>query len=564
MISQIQKNFQQHFRIVFGVVLVVTIVSFIFTIGAAPGIGRAGPKTYTQKFFGHDLSKQETSKELMGDAELSIQLQVGYLGGDSSQIQDYGLQRTASLALADKLKLPTPNRDELATYIRGLQAFAGTNGQFDESRYATFRDAIKTNPRMSEADVSRVLNDDIRIGQLRQLVGGPGYVLPGEVKEQLIRADAAWTLEIASTDYADFKPAIPATEDAIKHYYEENSFRYTVAPRIGVNYVEYRTADYLNSVSVTPAEVRAYYDKDPSRFPKPAESKATGGKKAAQPDAAKSTNPDADFAAVSAQVEQALKMERAARLAANAASDLTVAIYDQKLNPLTPAFSAFLAQNKLTLKSAPAFEPDAVPPQLGWDQKVVEEEQKLTADRPVSDPLSVANGSLVLFWRETLPSYQPQLAEVRDRVLADYQENERRNSFVAAGRTVRAQIEARLKAGDSFEKAAAAETGPIKLAVKEYPPFTRSQPPKDLQQSPVLAALDRLSKGQVSDMIATTNKSFFVYVREIKNPDLSETSRPFSTMQVQIARQSSNVAAGLILQELVANELKKNAPASGE
>ena len=41
MISWIQKYFQHHFRIIFAVLLAVTIISFIFTIGASPGIGRA-------------------------------------------------------------------------------------------------------------------------------------------------------------------------------------------------------------------------------------------------------------------------------------------------------------------------------------------------------------------------------------------------------------------------------------------------------------------------------------------------------------------------------------------
>jgi peptidyl-prolyl cis-trans isomerase D len=556
MISWIQRSFQHHFRVVFGVLLAVTIISFIFTIGAGPGIGRAGTKTYSQLFFGHDLSKQGTSEILFGDAALSVQLQVGYLGGDSSQIQEYGLQRTAALALADQLKLPAPTRDELANHIRGLRAFAGADGQFDANRYASYRDSIKANPRVSEADVSRVLSDDVRFDQLRKLLGGPGYVLPGEIKEQLVRADSSWTIAVATTDYADFKPEIPVAEDALKHYYEENSFRYTVPPRVGVDYVEYRTSDYLKAVTLTPAEVRAYYDESPTRFPKPPEPKAEGDKKGAPP-----ANPDADFAAVSAQVEQTLKTERASLLAARAAADLTVAIYEQKLRPHTPAFDDFIAQNKLTLKSVPPFQTEEVPSGLGWNPQIIEQAQKLTSDRRVSDALSVANGSLVLFWRETLPSYQPELAPVRDRVAADYRENERRNRFVALGRTVRAQLEARLKAGDSFEKAAAA-TGQVKLSVKEYPAFVRRQPPKELEQSPALSVLERLDQGQVSDLIPTADKGFFVYIREKKNPDLAETTPIFTGMQAALAQQSSNLASTLLLREIVAAELKRNTPAA--
>ncbi len=561
MISWIQRTFQQHFRAVFAVLLAVTIISFIFTIGNIPGIGRAGPRTYSQFFFGHDLSKQGVSESMTGDAALSVQLQAGYMAADSSQLQEYGLQRTAALALAEQLKYPAPTRDELASYIRGLRAFAGPDGQFDANRYAAYRDSIKASNRGAEADVSRVLNDDVRISQLQHLLGGPGYVLPGEVRAQLARADASWTIAVATADFADFKPQIPVTDDALKRYYDEKSFNYTVPPRVGVDYVEYRTSDFLGAVTLTPAEVRAYYDENPLRFPRPVEPKAGADKKAGAPDAAKPSNPDADFAAVRAQVEQALREQRAARLAANAAADLTVAVYEQKLQPHTPAFDKFLADSKLTLKSVPPFEAGAVPSGLDWDSQIIGQAQKLSQDRPVSDALPKADGSLVLFWRETLPSYQPALAQVRDRATADYRENERQSLFVAMGPTIRAQIEARLKAGDSFEKAAAAVTGLVKLAVKDYPAFVRRQPPKELG-SPVLSALERLNQGQVSDLIPAADAGCFVYVREKKDPDMAETSPKFMATYAQLAQLDAGLSENLILREVVADELKRNAPPS--
>jgi len=42
MISWIQRSFQHHFRMVFGVLLAVTIISFIFTIGGALAAPFAG------------------------------------------------------------------------------------------------------------------------------------------------------------------------------------------------------------------------------------------------------------------------------------------------------------------------------------------------------------------------------------------------------------------------------------------------------------------------------------------------------------------------------------------
>ena len=560
MISWIQRYLQNHFRIVFYVLLAVTVIPMIFIYSASSGIGRAGPKTLSQMFFGHDLGKLGTSDNLRWDAALSIQLQVGYMATDNSQTQEYGLERTAALALADQLKIPAPTRDDLANHIRSLRSFAGADGQFDANRYAAFRDNLKANSRLSEADVSRVLSDDVRIAQLRQLIAGPGYVLPGEVKAQLLRADTTWTIAVATADYAAFKPEISVAEDALTRFYNDNAFRYTVPPRVGVDYVEYRIDEFLGAVTLTPVEVRTYYNENSARFPRPPEPKAEGEKKPAQPDAAKQDNPDADFAAVRPQVEQALKSERAARLAAKAAADLTVAIYEQRLQPQTPAFNDFLAQSKLTRKSAPPFDRQAVPPDLGWSSQVVDLAQQLSADHPVSDSVSVATGSLVLLWRETLPSYQPELAQVRDRVVADYKENERHKSFIETGRALRGQIEARLKTGEPFDKAAAV-AGPIKLAIKDYPAFIRRQPPKELGQSPVLAALEGLDQGQLSDMIPTADQGLFVYAREKKNPDLAETSPQFISTQSQIAQLTANLSESLLLGELVERELKKNAPA---
>ncbi|HLP25625.1 MAG TPA: peptidyl-prolyl cis-trans isomerase, partial [Acidobacteriota bacterium] len=59
MISWIQTYFQKHFRTVFAVLLGVVIISFVFTIGAAPGIGRAGNKVLEQPFFGHNLGNEQ-------------------------------------------------------------------------------------------------------------------------------------------------------------------------------------------------------------------------------------------------------------------------------------------------------------------------------------------------------------------------------------------------------------------------------------------------------------------------------------------------------------------------
>jgi peptidyl-prolyl cis-trans isomerase D len=551
MISWIQRSFQHHFRMVFGVMLVLLIVSFVVSFSPSSGIGRAEGKVMTRPFFDVNLASQADQQKVIGDAALSINLQAGYMGLENDQLQQYALQRYAALHLADQLHIPDPTPADLTTFVKTLRAFAGDDGQFDAKRYGTFRDSLKTNTRLSEGDVTRVLSDDWRASRVQELLGGPGYVLPSDIKTQLVQSDSTWTIAVATTDYAAFAPAIKPSADDLAKFFNESSLRYEIPPRVVTSYVEYPASSFLSQVTVSDAEVKASYDANPARFPKP----ATDPKPAADAKA----DPAADFAAVRPQVVAALTFERAQRLAVKAASDLAYSLFEGKV--AAPALDATLAAHKVTAKPLAPFTREAGPAELGNSQQIAEAAFKLGADQYFSDALPSPNGAVVLFWKETQPSRKPQLAEVRDKVTADYIENEKRRQFVELGKTVHTQLEARLKAGDSFEQAAAAAGSTLKLQAKTLAPLTLRQPPQDIDYS-VLGALDRMEKGQVSDLLMAQDKGSFVYVIDKKAPDSSETSPAYLAAKAQLSGSIARYNTDSYLQELVAQELKKSEPAT--
>jgi len=554
MISWIQRTFQHHFRTIFAVLLGLLIISFVVTYAPSSGIGRADHQVQTRPFFGLNLASQEDQSRIAGDAALSVNLQAGYMGLENDQLQQYALQRFAALHMADELHVPAPTADELAGMVKTLRAFAGDDGQFDAKRYATFRDSLKTNPRLTEADVSRVLADDWRATRVEQLLGGPGYVLPADVKSQLVQGDSTWTIGVATADYAAYSPSIKPTEADLTKFFTENAFRYEIPPRVSATYVDFPAAAYASQVSVTDADVKAYYDANPARFPKPADPKAAAPAKDAKPD------PAADFAAVRPQVEAALKFERAQRLAVKAASDLAYALFDGKVTA-GPAVDALLAAGKQTRKPLAPFTREAGPAELGGSPQIAEAAFKLDKDRFYSDALTSPTGAVVLFWQETLPARKPAFAEVRDKVSADYIEGEKRRMFVELGKVIRSQIEARLKAGDTFEKAAAAAASGVKIETKSVAPFTLRQPPQDVDYS-VLGSLERLDKGQVSEMVVAQDKGVLVYVADKKVPDLAESGPAYQGARAQLASSISRFNTDSYLQDLVAQELKQSEPAN--
>ena len=551
MISWIQRYFQHHFRIVFALVLLATIISFIIAFGPGSSVGRGveGRAAVTREFFGYNLGSQDDETRLYGDANLSATLQIGYSSLDSSELQNYALQRAAALALADQLHLPAPTAQEITDYIQKLRAFSGEDGQFDARRYETFRDSLKTHPRLNEGSVRRVIADDVRMDKVRKILSGPGYVLPADVRAQLDRADSVWTLGIATADYASYSPSIPTSDLALAKYFEENSFRYTVPARVVATAAFFPAAAYTGSVSVTEADLNGFYAANPGRWPNPA---AKPGAKA---------NPAADFAAVRPQVEAALKLELAQRVAAKAASDLSFSLYENKIAIGSPQFDALLASQHVTPRTLAPFTREDGPAEFGNSPEIGNEAFKLDASRAYSDALPAPGGAVVLFWKETLPPRQPALAEVRAKVAADYTENEKRIRFVEAGKLLRSQIEARLKAGDTFEKAvaAAASATSLKVTAKVLPPFSRRTPAKEADPS-LLSSLDRLEKGRVSDMSIVKDEGVIVYAQDKKVPDSSETSPGYVAMRAQLAALNSRIGASSFLAEMVAQELKKSEP----
>jgi peptidyl-prolyl cis-trans isomerase D len=560
MISWIQRYFQHHFKTIFAVLLAVTIISFIFTIGASPGIGRGDRRVIERQYFNYNLALPEDQHRLMGDASLSAELQFGAFGADEEQIKQYALQRGASLYLADQWHIPPATPGEIKDAIMKLRMFSGQNGEFDAKAYDAFRKNLQANAGGArEADIARVIGDDVRAQKVNKLLAGPGYVQPREIKTQLEQADTTWTIATATVDYAAYNPEIKPTEAELNKFYTDNAFRYQISPRVVASYVEFPSTAFLPQVNVTEAEVRAFYDANPARFPKPPEVKPADAKPATPPPPA---NPAADYAAVRPQVEATLKLERAQHLAEKAASDLAVKVFESKTTN-GPDLDALLTSQKLQQKQLTPFTREEGPAELGHSPSLAEAAFGLNKEHFVSDALPSPTGAVVLFWRDIQPARTPLFSEVRAKVVADYVKNEKDKRFIEVGKAVKAQIEARLKAGDSFEKAvaSAASASGLKIEAKTVAPFTIRNRPQDVDYT-VLSALEHLNKGEVSNMITpqSGDKGIFVFAQDKKLPDLSESNPRYTEMRTQLEAYASTFTGRAYVSELVDRELERTKP----
>ncbi|MDI1320721.1 MAG: peptidyl-prolyl cis-trans isomerase [bacterium] len=552
MISWIQRYFHKHFRLVFaGILLAMGLPMVVIYSSSGSGIGQAGSKRIERPFFNVNLGNEEQARRVFTDGNLSAQLKAGYNALEGAQLQQYALQRVAGLAVADELHLPAPTADQVAKYIPTLRYVQDPNGAFDQKRYTAFADSLKAGATITTADVNRVLRDDVRLDQLAKIIGGPGYVMPNDIKQQLIRADSSWTVQVASLDYATFAPTIPVTEEILKKYHEENAFRYDVPARPRLSYVEFKGEEFTPPGAPSEADLRAFYKANEASFPLPADAE----KKDAAPVIAGAATDN--FPKVRAQVEVAIRNAASARGAAKAANDLTVALFEKKLAANSPELAAFLAANRRTAVPVAPFAPDTTPADLPWLGSYADQIARLSQERYFTDPLPTTNSFVVLLWNDSLPAYKPLFSEVHDRVAADYKENEKRKRFIEQGRTLRMTLQAAAAGGaEKFASAAAAE----KLTVKSYANFTLRKPPQDLPY-PALSALQGLEAGQVSEMMATGEQGQLVYVQDRKLPDLTPGSPRYAELQSQLMLFTAGTNENSYLGGLVERELKKIEPA---
>jgi peptidyl-prolyl cis-trans isomerase D len=550
MISWIQRTFQHHFRLIFAVLLVGMVIPFIFTIGSTPGIGRPDHKTADRDFFGHNLLSRDDNTQLVSDTRISAELQYGQ-DATADQIQYYMLQRVAAKHLADELHLPEPTQSDITTYIKTLRMFMGADGQFDVARYDQFRSSFKADSSITEGDIARVISDDVRMIRLQRLLAGPGFVLPADIKEILTRGDTTWTLSTVTTDYASFEPDTTVSDAELAKFFADNTFRYTIAPRVSVDIVAFPQAQYVAEQTATDQEVRAYFDANPARFPKPAAAKGV----------TVASDPAKDYDAVKAEVRASLIAEKAKQAAVKAASDLAYGLYEGKAT--RDSIAGYIASHNLKLVSLAPFTAEAGPAELGGDKQVATAAFELNAERFYSEGLPSVNGAVVLVWKELLPSREPSLAEVRDKVRADAIDNKRRVAFVEFGRVLKAGIQRRLKDGASFEAAAEEAAGSTKITVKSYPAFTLRSRPKDIDPG-VFSALETLDKGSVSDMEASADKGVLVYAADKKLPVVNESNPLYAQTKLQLADTFARTTTTTEMREIVDNELKRTETAAAK
>lgn len=164
------------------------------------------------------------------------------------------ISRKLLLGEAEKLGIAASDKEVFAG-IAAQEGFAGTDGKFDKNVYAAVLRQNRLTPAKYEADYKR----QIVMTKVRNAVAASAAVTPEQARRMY-----DWVNEKVGIDYIQVKSSmfvddVTVSEDDIKAYYEANKERFKVPERVKIRRLVFTPEALAGHQEVTDEEMAAYY-----------------------------------------------------------------------------------------------------------------------------------------------------------------------------------------------------------------------------------------------------------------------------------------------------------------
>ena len=228
MITWLQNATGKHHRLIFGFLLVIIVVSFVFYGFAGRGALTGGPAYMYQ---GVNLNDPAVRKRF-NDAVFFGQMTGQRMDGNGL------VQRIAELALADALGIPAPSAIDIRRIAREKTAAADSKSNDGLNKFLEFAGKqLDTSDLDVRARFETYINDAWRIEKARAAVGGTGHVTASQITRILDRQRTKWTVDVATLSAAGFKPDVKVDEAKAKEAFIANIEDYRLPARVAVTAV---------------------------------------------------------------------------------------------------------------------------------------------------------------------------------------------------------------------------------------------------------------------------------------------------------------------------------------
>ncbi|HVB36531.1 MAG TPA: peptidyl-prolyl cis-trans isomerase [Candidatus Acidoferrales bacterium] len=152
----------------------------------------------------------------------------------------------------------------------------------------------------------------------------------------------------------------------------------------------------------------------------------------------------------------------------------------------------------------------------------------------LSQPISIDRGYVIVSVDKIAAAHQGTLAEVRDRVLADFRKEQAQNLAEQKAQ----ELAKRVKAGEPLDKAAKS----LGLAVKSTDPITRTSQIADLGPAKQVGAAFNMSVGQSSAPVLVSGNWVVYQVKSKQGVNPADFAKAENDLKQQILEEKQSVA----------------------
>lgn len=544
MITWIQVLLQKHHKVVFSILLAVIIVAFVFTIGSAiPSFSRdaSGRQLSKKDFYGYNLDDQRQVQELSMIAQFDLRL--ANIPVNQNTLQDAVLKYAYLSYMAKSLCLNAASENDVKVFIQSRPLFQNADGSFNAENFKQFNDFLKLQGFDNET-TDKLLSELVIADKMQSIIAGPGYVSKEEIELAYKDAYGKWDVSIAILPFETFKPEIKVEYSALETFYNLNKENFRVADAIGVDVVFFANSNFPSDIkNPSEEEIKNFFNKNLSKY-----TEVKDGKFAVK-----------ELKDVTAQVVEDMKKADSASKAFTKADEILSEMYDANINSRTPEFNKFIADKKLVLKSLPAVRktdktlPTEVP------TEVAKASLKLSAAHFYDDPVATEDGVYIVFFRESKPSYIPELKDVKADVVAAFAVQEKEKAFSNKGAELKKALQEAVAKGGKASFAELAKAQGLKLTEIDSFAFA-DKSFRNIENYYTLnilgATLPKMKVGDVADMITVDGGGYIVYASKFTAPEKSATAeeefKKFSKNAQNLMRgaASTSVMGKGIMQQL--------------
>ena len=352
-------------------------------------------------------------------------------------------------------------------------------------------------------DFERFVRHELGIQELISTVGLSGkLVTPREAKGLYEREHEELATEAVFASASNYLASVTATPEAISQYYSNHVANYRIPERLQVSYVEYVLTNFLAEANEEMAKMtnidqrlEAVYQQRGTNYYREAKS----------PQEAKE------------KIREEMRKELMAMAANKKAGPFANELFDKE--PVRAQNLAALAEEKgLTLKVTAPFDLEDGPKDIKVSGDFAKKAFGLSpTNEPYAGPLLGDEALYVIAFDKRIPSEIPPLDQIRERVTADYKNDQARSLARQAGQALYATLTNGMAQGKTFSNICAE----AKFQATELPPFslsTRAVPQAEEHIS--LNGRGGLKEiafstqpGKLSNFQPTTEGGFILYVK---------------------------------------------------